>query len=120
MSDQSGQRQVVIVGGGFAGLFAARALRRSVSVTLIDRPSTMCSRRCSTSARRASCPRKIGTPLRDLLKRHKNIDCVMAEVVDFDVEGRRVIARRVGGNLLEYGYDELIVAAGVRQSFRPR
>ena len=41
----------------------------------------------------------------------------MAEVVDFDVDGRRVIARRVGGDLLEYGYDDLIVAAGVRSSY---
>ena len=41
----------------------------------------------------------------------------MAEVADFDVAGRRVIARRVGGDRLEYGYDDLIVAAGVRQSY---
>jgi NADH dehydrogenase len=60
---------------------------------------------------------KIATPLRDLLKKHKNVDCVMAEVTDFDVAGRRVIARRVGGDRLEYGYDELVVAAGVRQSY---
>ena len=118
MSDESGRRQVVIVGGGFAGLFAARALRRSVSVTLIDRSQhhvfAPLLYQCATGILSEG---KIGTPLRDLLKRHKNIDCVMAEVVDFDVEGRRVIARRVGGNLLEYGYDELIVAAGVRQSY---
>ena len=36
---------------------------------------------------------KIATPLRDLLKKQKNVDCVMAEVVDFDVGGRRVIAQ---------------------------
>src|SRR6266487_4263292 len=41
----------------------------------------------------------------------------MAEVVDFDVIGRRVIARRVGGDRIEFGYDDLIVAAGVRQSY---
>jgi NADH dehydrogenase FAD-containing subunit len=55
--------------------------------------------------------------LRDLLRKYKNVDCVMAEVADFDVEGRRVIAERVGGGLLEYGYDDLIVAAGVRSSY---
>ena len=60
---------------------------------------------------------KIAAPLRDLLRKYKNVDCVMAEVVDFDVAGRRVIARRVGGERLEFGYDELIVAAGVRQSY---
>jgi NADH dehydrogenase len=60
---------------------------------------------------------KIASPLRDLLKKYKNVNCVMAEVVDFDVDGRRVIARRVGGDLLDYGYDDLIVAAGVRSSY---
>jgi NADH dehydrogenase FAD-containing subunit len=89
MTDQSGRRRVVIVGGGFAGLFAARRLKRStVSVTLIDR-----AQHC-----------------------YENVDCVMAEVVDFDAAGRRVIATRVGGDRIEFGYDDLIVAAGVRQS----
>jgi NADH dehydrogenase len=41
----------------------------------------------------------------------------MAEVTDFDTDRQRVIAKRVGGDRLEYGYDDLIVAAGVRQSY---
>ena len=119
MSEQSGRRQVVIVGGGFAGLFAARALRRSnVWVTVIDRAQhhvfAPLLYQCATGILSEG---KIATPLRDLLKKHKNVDCVMAEVTDFDVAGRRVIARRVGGDRLEFGYDELIVAAGVRQSY---
>ncbi len=119
MTDQSGQRRVVIVGGGFAGLFAARTLRRSnVSVTMIDRAQHHVFQpllyQCSTGILSEG---KIATPLRDLLKNYKNVDCVMAEVVDFDTAGRRVIARRVGGDRLEYGYDDLIVAAGVRQSY---
>ena len=118
MTDQSGQRRVVIVGGGFAGLFAVRALRRSASVTLIDRAQHHVFQpllyQCSTGIMSEG---KIATPLRDLLKKHKNVDCVMAEVSDFDVEGRRVIARRIGGDRIEFGYDDLIVAAGVRQSY---
>jgi NADH:ubiquinone reductase (H+-translocating) len=119
MTDQSGRRRVVIVGGGFAGLFAARTLKRSnVSVTLIDRSQHHVFQpllyQCATGILSEG---KIASPLRDLLKKYKNVDCVMAEVVDFDVEGRRVIARRVGGDLLEYGYDDLIVAAGVRSSY---
>jgi NADH:ubiquinone reductase (H+-translocating) len=118
MTDPSGPRRVVIVGGGFAGLFAVRAMRRSVSVTLIDRSQhhvfAPLLYQCATGILSEG---KIGTPLRDLLKRHKNVDVVMADVTDFDVDGRRVIARRVGGDRLEYGYDELIVAAGVRQSY---
>ena len=119
MSDQSGQRRVVIVGGGFAGLFAVRRLKRSnVAVTMIDRSQHHVFQpllyQCATGIMSEG---KIAPALRDLLKKQKNVDCVMAEVVDFDVVGRRVIARRVGGDRLEYGYDELIVAAGVRQSY---
>jgi NADH dehydrogenase len=116
---ETGRRRVVIVGGGFAGLFAARALRRAdVSVTLIDRSQHHLFQpllyQCATGILSEG---EIATPLRTLLKKHKNVDCVLAEVVDFDAAGQRVIAQRVGGDRLEYGYDDLIVAAGVQQSY---
>jgi NADH dehydrogenase len=119
MTDESGPRRVVIVGGGFAGLFAVRRLKHSnVSVTLIDRAQHHVFQpllyQCATGIMSEG---KIAAPLRDLLKKHKNVDCVMAEVTDFDPAGRRIIATRVGGARLEYGYDDLIVAAGVRQSY---
>jgi NADH:ubiquinone reductase (H+-translocating) len=115
----AGRRRVVIVGGGFAGLYAARALRRAdVSVTLIDRAQHHLFQpllyQCATGILSEG---EIATPLRDLLKRHKNVDCVLAKVVDFDAAGQRVIAERVGGDRLEYGYDDLIVATGVQQSY---
>ncbi len=119
MTDQSAPRRVVIVGGGFAGLFAVRRLRRSnVSVTMIDRAQhhvfAPLLYQCATGIMSEG---KIAAPLRDLLRKQKNVDCVMAEVFDFDVDGRRVLARRVGGDQIEFGYDDLIVAAGVRQSY---
>jgi len=119
MSDQSDRRRVVIIGGGFGGLFAVRRLRHAdVSVTLIDRAQHHVFQpllyQCATGIMSEG---KIAAPLRDLLKKYKNVDCVMAEVVDFDVAGRRVLARRIGGERIEFGYDDLIVAAGVRQSY---
>ena len=119
MTGQPGRPRVVIVGGGFAGLFAARRLKRSdVSVTLIDRAQHHLFQpllyQCATGIMSEG---KIAAPLRDLLKKYRNVDCVMAEVVDFDPAGRRVIAARVGGDRVEFGYDHLIVAAGVRQSY---
>ena len=119
MTDESGRHKVVIIGGGFAGLFAARALKRSdISVTLIDRNQYHTFQpllyQCATGILSEG---KIAAPLRDVLKKHKNVDCVMVDVVDVDTERRRVIAQRVGGDQLVFPYDDLIIAAGVRTSY---
>jgi NADH dehydrogenase len=118
MTDESGRRRVVIVGGGFAGLFAARALGRDFSVTLIDRSQHHLFQpllyQCAMGILSEG---KIAAPLRDLFKKHQNVSCEMAEVVDFDPGGHKVICLRVGGERIEFGYDDLIVAAGVRQSY---
>ncbi|MFY9666842.1 MAG: FAD-dependent oxidoreductase, partial [Trebonia sp.] len=87
MTEENAQRRVVIVGGGFAGLFAVRALRDSASVTMIDRAAHHLFQpllyQCSTGILSEG---KIAVPLRNLLKKHKNVNCVLAEVYDFDVE----------------------------------
>ena len=119
MAATSGSRRVVIVGGGFAGLFAARALRRApVQVTLIDRSEHHLFQpllyQCSTGILSEG---KIASPLRDLLRKIDNTEFVMAEVTDVDVAGRRVLARRPRGGQLEFGYDYLVLAAGMRQSY---
>jgi NADH:ubiquinone reductase (H+-translocating) len=119
MNDQDSQRRVVIIGGGFAGLFAARALRRApVRVTLIDSRQHHLFQpllyQCSTGILSEG---KIAVPLRDLLRKHENTDFVMADVTGIDAEGRRVLATRALGDQLEFGYDYLIVAAGVQQSY---
>ena len=119
MTDASGPRKVVIVGGGFAGLFAARMLKHaSISVTLIDRNQYHLFQpllyQCATGILSEG---KIAAPLRDVLKKHKNVDCVMADVVDVDTDRRRVIALRVGGEQIEFPYDYLIIAAGVRTGY---
>ena len=119
MNDQDSQRRVVIIGGGFAGLFAARVLRRApVQVTLIDRrPHHLFQPllyQCSTGILSEG---KIAVPLRDLLRKQKNTDFVLAEVTGIDTERRQVLATRPLGDQMEFGYDYLIVAAGVQQSY---
>jgi len=119
MAEASGSRQVVIIGGGLAGLFAARAMRRApVQVTLLDRaehhlfPPLLYQ--CATGILAEG---KIAFPLRELLHKLRNVEFVLAEVTGIDAERRRVLARRPLGEQVEFGYDYLILAAGVRQSY---
>jgi NADH dehydrogenase len=119
MSEHSTPQRVVIIGGGFAGLFAARALSRApVQVTVIDRVAHHLFQpllyQCATGILSEG---QIAASLRDLFKRHHNVEFVLAEVADFDTEGRRVLARRPGGTEISFPYDHLIVAAGVHQSY---
>ncbi|MGW1346483.1 NAD(P)/FAD-dependent oxidoreductase [Kribbella sp. NPDC002412] len=110
---------MVIVGGGFAGLFAARAFRRRpVQVTLVDRAAHHLFQpllyQCATGMLSEG---QIAVPLRAILRRHHNIECVLAEVTGVDVETRVVHATRPTGGEIEFPYDDLILAAGVRQSY---
>jgi NADH dehydrogenase len=119
MTEASGSRQVVIVGGGFAGLFAARMLARApVQVTLVDRAEHHLFQpllyQCATGILSEG---KIAAPLRQLLKKHDNVEFVIAEASGIDPDRRRVLARRPLGEPIEFGYDYLILAAGVRQSY---
>jgi NADH:ubiquinone reductase (H+-translocating) len=111
--------RVVIIGGGFGGLFAARALRRSrVSVTLVDRaPHHLFQPLLYQCATGILSEGQITSPLRQVLARHRNVECVLGDVTGLDA-GRRVVhARRPLGAELDLRYDYLIVAAGVRQSY---
>jgi NADH:ubiquinone reductase (H+-translocating) len=112
-------RRVVIIGGGFAGLFAARMLARApVRVTLIDRAEHHLFQpmlyQCATGIMSEG---KIAAPLRQLLRKHRNVEFMIAEATGIDAAGRRVLARRPLGERIEFGYDYLILAAGVRQSY---
>src|SRR5215467_10358965 len=119
MTETSGSRRVVIVGGGFAGLFAARQLGRApVQVTLIDRAEHHLFQpllyQCATGILSEG---KIAAPLRELLAKHRNVEFQLAQVTGIDAAARKVTARRPLGEEIEFGYDYLILAAGVRQSY---
>jgi NADH dehydrogenase len=119
MSDQDDRPRVVIIGGGFAGLFAARALRRAaVQVTLIDQAAHHLFQpllyQCATGILSEG---KITAPLRELLRKHQNVEFALAEVTGIDPERRRVLVARPTGEKTDFGYDYLIVAAGVQQSY---
>ena len=109
---------MVIVGGGFAGLFAARRLKAPLQVTLIDRAEHHLFQpllyQCSTGILSEG---KIASPLRALLAKHRNVEFQLAEVTGIDAAAKKLTARRPLGEEIEFGYDYLILAAGVRQSY---
>lgn len=119
MQDHVTPRRVVILGGGFAGLFAARALRRSpVAVTVVDRTAHHLFQpllyQCASGILSEG---QIAQPLRAVLRRHHNVRCLLAEATSVDVDARMVHARRPDGGAVELPYDDLIVGVGMRQSY---
>ncbi|KUO10799.1 NAD(P)/FAD-dependent oxidoreductase [Streptomyces sp. DSM 15324] len=119
MDDHVAPRRVVIIGGGFAGLFAARALPHSpVAVTVVDRRAHHLFQpllyQCASGILSEG---QIAQPLRKVLRRHHNADCLLAEATDIDVRARLVHARRPDGSAFALPYDDLIVAVGMRQSY---
>jgi NADH:ubiquinone reductase (H+-translocating) len=105
---------VVIVGGGFGGLYAARALGRApVRVTLVDRQNFHLFRpllyQVATGLLSAD---EVAGPIRTILRRQKNTDVLMAEVTGVDTQNRRVL---MGPDSLSYDY--LILATGIHYSY---
>ena len=106
--------RVVIVGGGFGGLYAARALAKApVEVTVVDRTNHHVFQPLLYQVATASLsPSQIAYPIRGVLRNQKNTRVLLAEVVGVD-PARRVVQLADG----ELAYDYLILAAGARHSY---
>src|SRR2546423_15126989 len=100
------RHQVVIIGGGFGGLYAAQALRRApVRVTLLDRRNFhLFQPLLYQVATGGLSPANIAAPLRAVLKRQTNVQVLLAEVVGFDL-GKRAVQLEDGA----VSYDSLVV-----------
>lgn len=114
MAEGEDAHRVVIVGGGFGGLYAAQALKRApVRVTMVDRRNFhLFQPLLYQVATGGLSPGEIASPLRGVLKRHKHTHVLLAEVIDIDAEDRRVILR--DGDLR---YDTLVVATGASHHY---
>jgi NADH dehydrogenase len=106
--------RVVIVGGGFGGLYAARALKRaSVDVTVVDRRNYHLFQPLLYQVATAALnPSDIAEPIRRVLRKQKNTRVLLAEVTAVDVAEKRVVLS--DGDL---PYDYLVVAAGATHSY---
>ena len=118
--------RVVIVGAGFGGLNAAQKLAGApVSITVIDRKNHHTFQPLLYQVATAGLsPGEIAAPIRSILRRHKNVEVLMAEVTGFDLE-RRVVQTTVQSDeqngtrneAQEIPYDSLIVAAGASHAY---
>ena len=108
--------RVVIIGAGFGGLYAARALKRApVDVTVIDRTNHHVFQPLLYQVATATLPAtSITAPIRWMLRKQRNTRVLMAEVNDIDVE-RRVV--HIDDDRREVPYDYLIVAGGSRHAY---
>src|SRR5690242_13699328 len=108
------ERHVVIVGGGFGGLDAARALAgRPVRVTLLDRHNHHVFQPLLYQvASAALSPGDIASPIRWILRRQTNVEVLLAEVQRIDL-ARRTLVLTDG----EISYDVLILAAGATHAY---
>ena len=106
--------RVVILGGGFGGLYAAKALGKyPVQLTLVDRRNFhLFQPLLYQVATGALSPGEIASPLRAVLNRQRNTRVVLGEALDFDVQQRRVKL-----DIGDMEYDTLIVATGSRSFY---
>ena len=106
--------RVVIVGGGFGGLYAAQALRKApVQITLLDRRNHhLFQPLLYQVATAALSPAHIAVALRRVLRNQRNVEVVLGEATALDLKARKVVLR---DGALDYDY--LVVATGATHSY---
>jgi NADH dehydrogenase len=110
------RHRVVVVGGGFGGLYAARNLGidPEIAVTLVDRRNFhLFQPMLYQVATGALSPGEIAQPLRSILRHHRNTTVILGEAVGIDVDRRQIVLSD-GGPI---AYDSLIVATGAHFSY---
>ncbi len=111
--------RVVIVGGGFGGLAAAKALRHTPAhVTLIDRTNHhLFQPLLYQVATSVLAPGQIASPIRGILRNQKNVTVILGEVTGVDKDRRCVLVNSSDREGVSLPYDYLILATGVRHSY---
>jgi NADH:ubiquinone reductase (H+-translocating) len=115
----TGKHRVVVVGGGFGGLNATRALADAdAEVTVLDRTNHHLFQPLLYQVAAGILPPGLIAPaLRSVVKKQANTRAVLADVQDLDLDARVVRARAPDGRMLELPYDTLLVAAGATHSY---
>jgi NADH:ubiquinone reductase (H+-translocating) len=111
--------RVVIVGGGFGGLAAAKALRKtSAKIILVDRTNHhLFQPLLYQVATSVLTPNQIATPIRSILRKQKNTTVIMGEVTGVDKDQKCVIASGSDRQNVRISYDYLILATGASHSY---
>jgi NADH:ubiquinone reductase (H+-translocating) len=114
-----GQPHVIIVGGGFGGLAAARALKDApVRVILLDRMNHYVFQPLLYQVATAGLsPADIAAPIREVLRKQLNATVALLEVTRVDVDKHQVFFSYLDGEERSLPYDYLILATGVQQSY---
>jgi NADH dehydrogenase len=113
------RKRVVIIGGGFAGIAAAHALRHAdAEILLIDRRNHHIFQPLLYQVATAVLsPAEIAAPIRQIEAKQRNISVLLAEVTGVDVASRTIEASSPGVGVRKIAFDYLVVATGMRPSY---